>query len=75
MKQVENWMEAHPSMAWMGSVSSVGIGWLTWLIDHADDFGKVFGCFAALFGLIAGYATMRIQWRKFRRDSRADQTR
>ena len=72
MKHVESWMEDHPSLAWMGSGGSFLVGWLTWLIDHADDFGKVFGALAAIVGFIAGYATMRIQWHKWRRQVQAD---
>jgi hypothetical protein len=60
-------IEAHPMLAWATSALSIFLGWLGWVIDHAHDFAKVFGMFAALFGMIAGYYTMRVQKRAYDR--------
>ncbi len=55
-------IEQHPILGWFASAFSLGMGWLSWMVEHADDAAKVFGVFAAIFGCVAGYCTMRIQW-------------
>jgi len=60
-------IEEHPTLGWMGSLISLLLGWISWFVDHADDFAKAFGVAAAVFGAVAGYYTMRIQRRAWKR--------
>lgn len=65
--RLQGFLEAHPSFGWISSFASLATGWFSWFVEHADDFAKVAGLFAATFGLIAGWYTMRIQRRAWRR--------
>lgn len=60
-------IETNPALGWLGSVGSIMLGWLTWLLNHLGDFAQFFAVIAGVFGMVAGYYTMRIQrrvWRK-----------
>lgn len=61
-------VENHPALAWLGSAVSLAGGVVSYMVEHAGDAAKVFGVFAAVFGMIAGYYTMRIQRRAWKRD-------
>ncbi len=65
--RLQDQIEHHPTFAWVGSFLSVFTGLLAWLVENAGDAAKVFGVFAAIFGMVAGYYTMRIQRRAFKR--------
>lgn len=59
-------LENNPSIGWLVAVMNWLIATFTWLTQHADGLAKMFALGAALFGLIAGYYTMRIQRRAWR---------
>ena len=63
-------LESRPILGWIASGFSLLTTWFAWFVEHADDFAKIFGLVAALFGLVAGYYTMRIQRRAWRRNQR-----
>lgn len=65
-------IESHPALGWVASVLSIGTGMFRWLFDHVDDFTKLLGLAATVFGLVAGYYTMRIQRRTWNRKNGRD---
>lgn len=60
-------MESRPAVGWVGTFLSFLSSAGAWLFNHADDGAKIFGIFAAIFGCVAGYYTMRIQRRAWKR--------
>lgn len=69
--RLESLVNQHPALGWISSVFSFIAGAFAWTIEHADDIGKVFGMIAAMFGVMAGYWTVRIQRRAFKRGQSA----
>lgn len=62
-----SFIESHPLLGWVGTVVSFATGAVPWLMGHTDDFAKVFGLVASIFGTAAGYYMMRIQRRAWKR--------
>jgi hypothetical protein len=62
-------LENRPHLAWFGSLGPIAAGWWTWFVEHVDSVAKLIGFVAVLFGAIAGYYTMRIQRRAWRKDT------
>lgn len=58
-------LESNPGLGWWGTFISWLTAALAWMLDHAPVLTTVFGVFAAIFGAVAGYYTMRIQRRTF----------
>lgn len=63
-------LESHPALGYLGSGLSLLLSWFTWFVEHSDDFAKIFAFAAGLFGMVAGYYTMRIQRRAWHRKNR-----
>ena len=59
----ETALEAHPSLGWLVAVFNWVATGFVWFTHHVDDVTKCFMFGAAVFGLITGYYTMRIQRR------------
>ena len=70
--RINHALEAHPFLGFLGSLFSILTGAASWFMDHADDFTKLIGLVATLFGLVAGYYTMRIQRRSWLSRKRHD---
>lgn len=68
--RLPNLIEAHPMLAWLASLGSFAISAFEWSVKHSDDAAKVFGLCATIFAVIAGYYTMRIQRRAWKRGER-----
>jgi len=61
--------ETYPPLGWISSILSIVTGWSAWFVQHVDEFTKIFGLFAVIFGVIVGYYTMRIKRLEFQRKS------
>lgn len=62
-------IQANPALGWLGAVVAEILAGLGWLVHHAGDIGAIFGLVAAVFGAVAGWYTMRIQRREWKRNS------
>lgn len=65
--RLESILESHPSLGWLVAAVNWLLAACAWFVQHLDDITKfvVFG--GSVFGLVAGYYTLRIQRRTWRR--------
>jgi hypothetical protein len=61
-------IQANPALGWLGAIVAEILAGFGWFVHHAGDIGAIFGLVAAVFGAIAGWYTMRIQRRAWKRN-------
>ena len=67
MNRVTGSFEQHPVLGLIASGLSMVSSWFVWFVQHADDFGRVFALGAAVFGCVAGWYSMRVMRRAWKR--------
>lgn len=72
MSRLNTYLENHAALGWLGSALSFFTGLGQWFINHADDFTKLAGLASVLVGFVAGYYTLRIQRRAWKRAQHED---
>jgi hypothetical protein len=78
LKVLTSRVEANPGLGWAGTLIAESLAWLGWLASHASQIGAIFGCVAAIFGVCAGWYTLRIQrraWHQGEALSRSEPTK
>lgn len=70
-KTVSTALESNPALGWFGATFAWLGGVVGWLISHAGPIatvvGAIFGCGAAILGFIAGWYTVKIQRRTWKK--------
>jgi membrane associated rhomboid family serine protease len=66
MNHIKVAIESRPELGWFGSILSLLFSGLAWFLEHAGQIAQIIAIGGAVFGLLAGYYTWRIQrsaWR------------
>jgi len=65
--RLQHFLEQHPAWGWLVTLVNGAMTSGVWFVGHLDEAGKIFAFAAAVFGCIAGWYTLRIQRRTWKR--------